>query len=73
VKKRPDQGDYYHTRLLDRKCFDLGGIKMLYSSTFLDELEFDRIYNGAGYREIKRKYDPDATLGTLYQKCVLRR
>ena len=72
VKKRPDQGDYYATRLLDRKCFELGGIKMLYSSTFLDEAEFDRIYNGAGYRAIKRKYDPDGALGTLYQKCVLR-
>jgi FAD/FMN-containing dehydrogenase len=72
VKKRPDQGDYYHTRLLDRKCFDLGGIKMLYSSTFLDETEFDRIYNGAGYRAVKRQYDPDGTLGTLYQKCVQR-
>jgi FAD/FMN-containing dehydrogenase len=72
VKKRPDQGDYYATRLLDRKCFDLGGIKMLYSSTFLDEPEFDRIYNGAGYRAVKRRYDPDGTLGTLFQKCVLR-
>ena len=72
VKKRPGEGDYFHTRLLDRKCFELGGIKMLYSSTFLDEPEFDRIYNGAGYRAIKRKYDPDGELGTLYQKCVLR-
>ena len=72
VKKPPDKGDFYYTRLLDRKCFDLGGIKMLYSSTFLDEPEFDRIYNGAGYREVKRKYDPDGALGTLFQKCVLR-
>lgn len=72
VKKRPGEGDYFHTRLLDRKCFELGGIKMLYSSTFLDEPEFDRIYNGAGYRAIKRKYDPDNALGTLYEKCVLR-
>jgi len=72
VKMRPGGGDYFHTRLLDRKCFELGGIKMLYSSTFLDEPEFDRIYNGTGYRAIKRKYDPDGALGTLYQKCVLR-
>jgi FAD/FMN-containing dehydrogenase len=72
VKKRPDRGDYYYTKLLDRKCFDLGGIKMLYSSTFLDEPEFDRIYNGAGYRAIKRKYDPGGALGTLFEKCVLR-
>jgi FAD/FMN-containing dehydrogenase len=73
VKKHPSEGDYTYTRLLDRKCFDLGGIKMLYSSTFLDEAEFDRIYNGAGYRAVKRIYDPAGALGTLYQKCVLRR
>lgn len=72
VKKRPGGGDYFHTRLLDRRCFELGGIKMLYSSTFLEEPEFDRIYNGAGYRAIKEKYDPGGALGTLYQKCVLR-
>jgi FAD/FMN-containing dehydrogenase len=72
VKKHPGGGDYTYTRLLDRKCFDLGGIKMLYSSTFLDEADFDRIYNGAGYRAVKRKYDPEGALGTLYQKCVLR-
>ena len=35
---------------MDRKCFDLGGIKMLYSSSFLIEPEFDLLYNGAGYR-----------------------
>ncbi|MGH8620816.1 MAG: FAD-binding oxidoreductase [Burkholderiales bacterium] len=73
VKKSPGRADFFHTRLLDRKCFDLGGIKMLYSSTFLDEPEFDRIYNGAVYRALKRKYDPYGALGTLYQKCVLRR
>jgi FAD/FMN-containing dehydrogenase len=73
VKRHPGGGDYHYTRLLDRKCFDLGGIKMLYSSTFLDEAEFDRIYNGAGYRAVKRTYDPAGALGTLYQKCVLRR
>ena len=31
--------DFYYTRLLDRKCFELGGIKMLYSTTFLDRKE----------------------------------
>jgi len=73
VKKRPGEGDYHYTRIMDRKCFELGGIKMLYSSTFLDEPEFDRIYNGAAYREIKKKYDPHGALRTLYDKCVLHR
>ena len=36
----PEKGDYYYTKVIDRKCFDLGGVKMLYSSTFIDEDEF---------------------------------
>lgn len=70
VKKRPDKGDYYYTKIIDRKCFDLGGIKMLYSSTFLTKAEFDRIYNGAAYAVLKKKYDPEGALRTLYEKCV---
>ena len=70
VKKRPDKGNYYYTKIIDRTCFDLGGIKMLYSSTFLPESEFDRIYNGAAYAALKKKYDPGGALPTLYQKCV---
>ncbi len=72
VRKRPDKGDYYYTKVIDRKCFDLGGVKMLYSSTFLDEDEFNRIYNGAAYAALKSKYDPEGKLKTLYDKCVLR-
>jgi len=71
VKKQPDKGDYYYTKIIDRKCFDLGGIKMLYSSTFLDEDEFNRIYNGAAYAALKAKYDPTGALKTLYEKCVM--
>lgn len=73
VKKRPEKGDYHYTKIMDRKCFDLGGIKMLYSSSFLEEPEFDRLYNGAAYRALKAKYDPQNALGTLYTKCVLGR
>lgn len=72
VKKPAGKGDYHYTKIIDRKCFDLGGIKMLYSSTFLHEAEFDRIYNGAAYRVLKKKYDPEGRFRTLYQKCVMR-
>ena len=68
-KPRQDT-DYYYTRILDKKCFDLGGIKMLYSSSFLSRDEFDRIYNGNRYRELKQKYDPGYCFGDLYKKCV---
>jgi len=72
VKKRPDKGDYYYTRIMDEKCFALGGIKMLYSSTFLSQPEFERRYNGEGYRAVKARYDPQGAFPALYEKCVLR-
>ena len=72
VRKPPGKRDYHYTRVIDRKCFDLGGIKMLYSSTFLDEEEFNRRYGGADYAGLKAKYDPDSVRDTLYGKCVAR-
>ena len=69
VRKSPE-GDFHATRLLDRKCLDLGGIKMLYSSSFMSEEEFDRVYNGPAQRALKAKYDPAGRFPTLYQKCV---
>jgi FAD/FMN-containing dehydrogenase len=71
VRRRPEKGDYYYTKIMDRKCFELGGIKMLYSSTFLDRPAFDRLYNGPEYAALKARYDPQGVLGTLYQKCVM--
>jgi hypothetical protein len=70
--QRPDGMEPYHyTKILDRKCFDLGGVKMLYSSSFLSEAEFDRIYNGAAYKALKAKYDAAGNAQTLYRKVVL--
>jgi hypothetical protein len=70
--QRPDGiAPYHYTKIIDRKCFELGGIKMLYSSSFVEEAEFDRLYNGAGYRELKAKYDAAGNAQTLYKKVVL--
>jgi FAD/FMN-containing dehydrogenase len=70
--QRPDGMEPYHyTKILDRKCFDLGGIKMLYSSSFLGEAEFDALYNGAAYRKLKAKYDAAGNAQTLYKKVAL--
>ena len=71
VKKPRGKGDYYYTRILDRKCFELGGVKMLYSSTFLSQAEFDRVYNGAAYARLKEKYDPGRRLPSLFEKCAM--
>jgi len=62
---------YYYTRLLDDKCFALDGIKMLYSSTFLQREEFDRRFNGAAYQALKTKYDPDGKAPTLFEKVAM--
>lgn len=69
---RPAAGrePYHYTKIMDRKCFELEGIKMLYSSTFLDENEFDVRFNGAAYRDLKAKYDGEGNALTLYAKVA---
>jgi FAD/FMN-containing dehydrogenase len=71
VQRPAGMEPYHYTKILDRKCFELGGIKMLYSSTFLNEAEFDALYNGAAYRELKAKYDAGGNAQTLYKKVAL--
>ena len=68
VRKVPDKGDFHYTRILDDKCFELDGIKMLYSSTFLSEDEFNERFNGEEYAKLKAKYDPNGHAQTLYEK-----
>jgi hypothetical protein len=62
---------YTATKRIDQACFERGGIKMLYSSSFLAKAAFDRVYNGAAYAELKKQYDPDMALGQLYEHCVM--
>jgi len=70
--RRPDgKPPYHYTKIMDRKCFELGGIKMLYSSSFLSEPEFDALYNGAEYRALKAKYDAAGNAQMLYKKVAL--
>jgi FAD/FMN-containing dehydrogenase len=72
VRKVAGRAPYHHTKIMDRKCFELGGIKMLYSSTFLDESEFDAHFNGEAYRALKARYDPRGCAPTLYQKVAAK-
>lgn len=71
VKKRPEKEPYWYTKIVDRECFARNGVKMLYSSHFLSREQFDRVYGGAAYREIKARYDPRGLLGELYRKTAL--
>jgi len=70
VRKVAGRPDYWYTRIMDRKCFALGGVKMLYSSSFLSRDEFDSLYNGAAYAKLKAKYDPLQRAPALFQKAV---
>jgi hypothetical protein len=70
VRRQPDEPDYHYTKLMDGFCFGLGGIKMLYSSTFLTKPEFEKLYNGRVYKKLKDKYDPGHLQPTLFDKAV---
>ena len=73
VKRRSEHAPYHHTKIMDEFTFAHQGIKMLYSSTFLSEKEFDARYGGKAYRTLKKKYDPKNLAPTLYQKAVKSR
>jgi FAD/FMN-containing dehydrogenase len=62
----------YYNRKIEREVAELGGIKSLYSDSYFDRDEFWSIYNRPAYEALKRRYDPESTLGDLYEKCVLR-
>ncbi len=72
VRRPEGEEPYHYTRIMDEKCFQLDGIKMLYSSTFLDEAEFDARFNGTAYGAIKQKYDPDGRAPRLYDKVAMK-
>ena len=58
--------------LAEQKVVELGGIKSLYSDSYFPRGEFERLYGGDTYRQLKAKYDPDGAFPGLYEKCVLK-
>ncbi len=73
VALAPGAPDGTHNRLIERLVADLGGHKSLYSTSYYDEDEFWRLYNGPAYEVLKKSADPDGRLLDLYAKCVRRR
>jgi hypothetical protein len=49
-----------------------GGIKSLYSESFLTPEEFARAYCMDRYAALKARYDPGHRVLGLYEKCVRR-
>ena len=60
-------------RAIEDKVADLEGHKSLYSESFYDRETFDRLYDGANLALVKKRYDPDDRLTSLYDKAVRQR
>ena len=62
----------HFNRMIEEKVVELGGIKSLYSDSYFPREEFERLYGGDTYRQLKAKYDPGDAFPGLYEKCVLK-
>ncbi|MFQ5994276.1 MAG: FAD-binding oxidoreductase [Acidiferrobacterales bacterium] len=71
-KGRIQLSEGHYNRQIEQKVVELGGIKSLYSDSYFGPDEFWHQYNKAVYDKIKSRYDPQARLKDIYQKCVLR-
>lgn len=57
-------------RALEQLCGAMGGRKSLYSTCYYSEEEFHEQYNGAVYRQIKERYDPDHRFRGWYERIT---
>jgi FAD/FMN-containing dehydrogenase len=69
----PEAPNAPRNRAIEAKVHELGGHKSLYSEAFYDQETFDQLYDGVNLAAVKRRYDPDDRLTTLYDKAVRRR
>ena len=59
-------------RAIEARVHELDGHKSLYSEAFYDRPTFDALYNGANLAAVKKRYDPESRLTSLYDKAVRR-
>lgn len=57
-------------RRIETKVSDLRGHKSLYSDAFYGREEFERLYGGEIYKNVKKRYDANERLLDLYAKAV---
>jgi FAD/FMN-containing dehydrogenase len=68
----PDAPHAPINRAIEAEVHELGGHKSLYSEAFYDRETFDRLYDGDHLAAVKRQFDPDDRLSSLYDKAVRR-
>jgi FAD/FMN-containing dehydrogenase len=73
VPAGPTASEAPHNRAIEAQVHQLGGHKSLYSDSFYDPETFNRLYGGDNLATVKRRYDPDDRLTSLYEKAVKRR
>lgn len=64
------QAPDHHNRRIEQVLMGLDGHKSLYSTASYTRTEFDALYGGTTYRDLKARYDPDGRLPDLYTKTV---
>ncbi len=69
----PEAVDAPRNRAIEAVVHELGGHKSLYSEAFYDRATFDSLYDGANLARVKKQYDPDDRLTSLYDKAVGKR
>ncbi len=72
VPGRPGAPEGATNRLIEAKVQECGGQKSLYSDSYYSEEEFNGLYGGSTYADLKATYDPDSRLLNLYDKAVRR-
>ena len=69
----PDRVNAPTNRAIEAEVSRLHGHKSLYSEAFYDREEFDALYNGTNLAQVKKIYDPQGRLTSLYDKVVRRK
>jgi FAD/FMN-containing dehydrogenase len=69
----PDAADSPRNRAIESKVAELDGHKSLYSEAFYDHDTFAALYDVANLATVKRRYDPQDRLSTLFDKAVGRK
>lgn len=69
----PDRVNAPTNRAIEAEVSRLDGHKSLYSEAFYGREEFDALYNGTNLAQVKKIYDPQGRLTSLYDKVVRRK